>query len=68
MVKKFAQKEVAETLAVSDPNCLMEYYTCAQGHNLNGVLLGQDLTGEVRQLFIPISTYIIIHLLHICNH
>ena len=69
--KSFTQKEVAEALAVSDPNCSMEYYTCAQGHDLNDVLLGQDLTGEVRELFIPISTYIIIiHLLHliICNH
>ena len=50
----FTQKEMAEALAVSDANYSVKYYTCAQGHDLNDVLLGQDLTNEVREFFITI--------------
>ena len=47
-------------LAISQANALTAY-ACAQGHDLQDVLRGNDLSGEVCTLYNYVCTYIHIH-------
>jgi hypothetical protein len=46
-LRKFTLEEVTATIAVSEPQHSMEWYTFAQGHDLDDVLRGGNTTGEV---------------------
>ena len=45
--RTFNLEEVTKAISVSEPQCTMEWYTFAQGHDLHDVLTGKDISGEV---------------------